>query len=306
MKKLAVVFPGQGSQSVGMLSAMADTAIVQQTFAEANNILGYDAWELAQQGPEAKLNQTEYTQPVLLAADIAVWRYWQSQQKSIPAFLAGHSLGEYSALVAAEALQFKDALKLVANRGHYMQAAVAPGVGAMAAIVGLDDIKIKLLCDKSREEDEVLSPANFNSLGQTVIAGHSVAIDRAIALAQAEGAKMAKRIPVSVPSHCALMLAAAKQLAADLSRTDVQTPKIPVVHNYDVGTHTEPDVIRQVLVEQLTHPVRWVETIQWLEKNGINLIIECGPGKVLSGLNKRITPAIPTHPATDQEIFART
>jgi len=298
MKKVAVVFPGQGSQSVGMLSSMAEIPVVRKTFDEAGEVLGYDVWELAQQGPEEKLNQTQYTQPVLLTADIAVWSVWKTQQTSLPVFLAGHSLGEYAALVAAEALSFPDALRLVAKRGVYMQDAVPPGIGAMAAIVGLNDNQILELCEKSREPNEILTPANFNSIGQTVIAGHSAAVDRAIAAASAQGAKLAKRIPVSVPSHCLLMQPAAQKLAKAVVEVDIRPPKIPVIHNDDVSPHPQPDAIRQALVQQLIHPVRWVETIQFMERNGVQTIIECGPGKVLTGLNKRITPTIPTYPTT--------
>ncbi len=305
MKKIAVVFPGQGSQSVGMLSAMAEEPVIRQTFAEASETLGYDVWQLAQQGPEERLNQTEYTQPALLTASIAIWRHWQTLQALTPSLLAGHSLGEYSALVAAQALSFNDALQLVAKRGQYMQKAVAPGVGAMAAIVGLEDSKIIDLCNEARQKDEILSPANFNSIGQIVIAGHSASIDRAIELAQSQGAKMAKRIPVSVPSHCGLMSAAAAQLKQDLLKVDIQPPKIPVIHNYDVSPHPDPTAIRQALTQQLTSPVRWVETIQLIEKNGVEVIIECGPGKVLTGLNKRISQTLTTYPCTDPELIAK-
>lgn len=306
MKKTAVLFPGQGSQSVGMLSALADIEIVRHTFAEAASVLHYDLWALAQEGPEEKLNQTKYTQPVLLATSIALWRYWQTQQNLKPAFLAGHSLGEYTALVVAEVLTFSDALKLVSNRGIYMQEAVPPGVGAMAAIVGLDNQKIIELCKQSREGREVLSPANFNSIGQTVIAGHSLAVDRAIILAEQAGAKIAKRIPVSIPSHCALMELAVRSLERDLLHTDIFPPKIPVLHNYDVMPHLEPAAIREALLQQLTHPVRWVETIQWMEKNGVEIMLECGPGKVLAGLNKRITQNIPTYSTVDSSLLRRT
>lgn len=304
MKPFAVVFPGQGSQFVGMLSNWSDVDIVRQTFIEASVVLNYDLWELAQKGPEEKLNQTEFTQPALLAADIALWRYWQSQQKEIPRALAGHSLGEYSALVAAQALSFQDAVTLVANRGRYMQDAVAPGVGAMAVIVGLDDIKIKEICENAKEKNEVLSAANFNAIGQTALAGHSTAIDRAIVLAQSQGAKMAKRIPVSVPSHCALMAPAVERLAKDLKQTAIHTPQIPVIHNTDLQQHLEADAIRDVLAQQLIHPVRWVETIQAMEKSGIQYFIECGPGRVLTGMNKRITPGIAAHAISDATLFA--
>ena len=263
-KKIAVVFPGQGSQSLGMLESMAEVDIVRQTFNEASTILGYDVWELAQRGPEEKLNQTEFTQPAVLTADIAVWRHWQTQDNPAPRYLAGHSLGEYAALVAAQALNFTDALKLVANRGRYMQESTADGVGAMAAIVGLEDNKINEICDISRQQNEVLSPANFNSIGQTVIAGHSAAVDRAIVLAREQGAKIAKRIPVSVASHCDLMVSASSRLAEDLTQTLIQPPHIPIIHNADVTVHDEPAAIRQALIQQLTHPVRWVETIQIL------------------------------------------
>jgi [acyl-carrier-protein] S-malonyltransferase len=300
MNKFAVIFPGQGSQSVGMLAAMAQQEIVRQTFVEASRVLGYDVWELVQQGPEEKLNQTEYTQPALLAADIAVWRYWRTTQPDLtPAFLAGHSLGEYAALVAAEALTFADAVQLVAKRGRYMQNAVASGIGAMAAIVGLEESKIKQLCEESKQKDEILSPANFNSIGQTVIAGHRAAVLRAIELAQAQGAKMAKLIPVSVPSHCALMESAALHLAQDLADTEIHRPHISVIHNSDVSSHSDPEAIRLALTHQLTHPVRWVETIQFFEANGVLTLFECGPGKVLTGLNKRITSALTTRPIPD-------
>jgi [acyl-carrier-protein] S-malonyltransferase len=302
MKKIAVVFPGQGSQSMGMLSAVSEEKIVKQTFMEANEALDFDIWRLIQEGPEEQLNQTEFTQPALLASAIALWRLWQSHFPLKPDLLAGHSLGEYTALVAAGALSFKDALKLVTKRGHYMQEAVAPGVGAMAAIVGFDDLKIIALCNESKLENEVLSPANYNSIGQTVIAGHAAAVDRAIALALSKGAKMAKRLPVSVPSHCSLMLPAATQFKQDLQSVKIEKPALTVIHNVDLKNHTEADAIRHALLEQLTHPVRWVETIQLFEKSGIQLIIECGPGKVLTGLIKRISSQLRTYPCADLDL----
>lgn len=302
-QQLAMVFPGQGSQSIGMLASLAGIDVVRQTFVEASIILGYDLWELAEEGPEQKLNQTEYTQPVLLTAEIAVWRYWLAKHGAAPQLLAGHSLGEYSALVAAEALTFADALKIVEKRGRYMQQAVGQGMGAMAAIVGLNDSEINELCQQSIELDEVLSPANFNSIGQTVIAGHSLAVDRAIALAPSKGAKIAKRLPVSVPSHCQLMQAAADRLAADLSKIVIRSPQIAVIHNYDVCQHPDSDAIRQALIRQLTDPVRWVETIQLMEDKDIHLIVECGPGKVLTGLNKRISTRINTYPTADLDLL---
>ncbi len=298
MKKLAVVFPGQGSQSLGMLNPWAEIGLFRETFNEVSSILGYDLWELAQTGPEEKLNQTEYTQPVLLTTEIAMWRHFQSQNNQKPDFLAGHSLGEYSALVAAESITLADAARLVAQRGRYMQEAVPSGIGAMAAIVGLNNNEIEEICWESVHDNEVLSPANFNSVGQTVIAGHGTAVDRAVALALTKAAKIAKRIPISVPSHCPLMQSAALRLEKDLDKTDIRTPKIPVIHNFDVNFHSGPQTIRQTLLKQLTSPVRWVETIQFFEKQGVQTIIECGPGKVLCGLNKRISASITNQPVS--------
>ncbi len=295
MTKLAVVFPGQGSQSLGMLNSWQEISLFRDTFVEVSDILGYDLWELAQSGPEEKLNRTEFTQPVLLTTEIALWRYFQSHNNQQPEFLAGHSLGEYSALVAAESLSLADAVRLVAKRGQYMQGAVPAGIGAMAAIVGLDNDKIEEICQACRHNDEVLNAANFNSIGQTVIAGHALAVDRAVELASSQGAKIAKRIPVSVPSHCQLMEEAASKLEKDLAQTQIHPPKMTVIHNFDVSAHTDPQIIRQILLKQLTNPVRWVETIQFFEKQGIQTIIECGPGKVLSGLNKRISSSITNH-----------
>ncbi|MBS0352214.1 MAG: ACP S-malonyltransferase [Proteobacteria bacterium] len=304
-KKIAVVFPGQGSQSVGMLSTLAEEKIIKQTFAEANQALNWDIWRLIQEGPEEKLNQTEFTQPALLAASVALWRRCQSHAQFTPDFLAGHSLGEYSALVAAEALSFEDALKLVSKRGRYMQEAVSQGVGAMAAIVGLNDFQIIELCNESKLEGEILNPANYNSLGQTVIAGHATAIDRAIGVALSKGAKIAKRLQVSVPSHSLLMLPAATRFKQELDSIKIAKPKIPVIQNVDLQSHSSPNEIGHALVEQLTHPVRWVETIQFIEKSGVQLIMECGPGKVLAGLNKRISSQQTTYSSSEYELFAK-
>ncbi len=285
----AMVFPGQGSQSVGMLSELAEYyPQVKSLFDKASTQLGYDLWSLVQVNSENKLDQTEYTQPALLTADVAVWECWLAAGGPKPEIMAGHSLGEYSALVCANAVSFEDALALVAARGRYMQEAVSPGEGAMAAIVGLDMPVVAELCAKS-ESYGVVSPANYNSIGQTVIAGQTAAVEQVVALAQAEGAKFAKILPVSVPSHCALMDTAAQAFKHDLARAEFKAPTIPVLHNADMSSHDEPQSIRSRLLEQLVSPVRLVETIQLFAGQGIELILECGPGKVLAGLNKRIT-----------------
>ncbi len=288
--KLGIVFPGQGSQSVGMLADIAaDFPIVQETFAQASDVLGYDLWHLTSQGPAQELDQTTHTQPALLAASYAIWRILISTKKMMPQVLAGHSLGEYTALVCANALEFTDAIKLVAARGQYMQEAVATGVGAMAAIVGLTDADVLAVCEKVKEgKEQVLSPANFNSLGQVVIAGHKVLVEQAVELAKQKGAKLAIFIPVSVPSHCELMQPAAKKLANLLETINFHAPTLPVINNVEVGITYSPDAIKENLVKQLYKPVRWVETIQYMIKDGVDTIIECGPGKVLNGLNKRI------------------
>ena len=285
---LAFVFPGQGSQSVGMLTDLAlKNSCVKATIDEASDVLHYNVWQLITEGPEEKLNQTEYTQPALLAADIACWRLWCAAHDERPAVLAGHSLGEFAAFVAAGTLSFRDGLALVAKRGELMQSAVPAGVGAMAAIVGLDDEQVELLC-KQAAEDQVLSPANYNSLGQIVVAGHAAAVERAVVLATAAGARLAKLIPVSVPSHCALMQPAADALNHYLAAIELHAPQIPVIQNVDAFVHHDVSEIRACLIEQLTQPVRWVATIQKMQADGITDIVECGPGKVLAGLIKRI------------------
>jgi [acyl-carrier-protein] S-malonyltransferase len=300
LKRIAFIFPGQGSQTVGMLSALAtEYPIIQATFAEASAALKLDLWRLSQEGPEETLNQTQITQPVLLAGSVALWRLWREKGGTLPALMAGHSLGEYSALVCAEVITFPAAVQLVAERGRLMQAAVQPGVGAMAAIVGLDNAQLQTLCD-SLSEGQVLAPANYNSIGQTVVAGNSEAIDRLIAQAKQAGAKLAKRIPVSVPSHCALMIPAAEHLAQYLTMLSFSPAQFPVINNVDVKVEKEPERIKNALVKQLFNPVRWVEIIQWLEKQNISYLLECGSGKVLAGLNKRIT-SIPTLSIQDPE-----
>jgi [acyl-carrier-protein] S-malonyltransferase len=286
---LGFVFPGQGSQSVGMLADIAhEFPEVEATFAEASAVLDYDLWNLVSKGPAEELDKTVHTQPALLAASYAIWRILKSEKKLQPAVLAGHSLGEYSALVCAEAISFRDAIHLVASRGKFMQDAVPAGESGLGAIVGLEDSDVETLCKKSAEAGEVLSPANFNCPGQVVIAGHIKAVERALVLAKASGAKLVKLLPVSVSSHCVLMRPAAEHLAKLLSETNIQKPIIPVISNVDVKIYASADNIRDGLVRQLYMPVRWVETIQQFVKMGVNNIVECGPGKVLSGLNKRI------------------
>ena len=290
-KELALVFPGQGAQKIGMLKALAAKySQVQTTFNLATEVLGYDLWDLSQNGPVEKLNQTEITQPLLLTAGVAVWRIWQEINDAVPSFMAGHSLGEYTALVCAAALTFADALKLVRDRGRFMQNAYN-GASAMVAIVGLSDEAVKQICETAAQ-DEVLVPANYNSLGQTVLAGQLTAAKRAIELANNAGAKMSKILPVSVPSHCPLMRPAAEQLVQCLAQVPIATPKIPVIHNTDVACYQDPCAIRDALARQLYSPVRWVETVQFMVDNGVKTILECGPGKVLTGLNKRISSSI--------------
>ena len=286
--QLAVVFPGQGSQSVGMLADMAtEHTLISETFAEASAVLNYDLWDLVSNGPADKLNQTEFTQPALMAADVALWRVWCHTQERRPDVLAGHSLGEFVAFVCAGSIDFAAAVSLVAQRGRFMQQAVPTGVGAMAAIIGLDDAAVTDLCAQAAE-GAVVTPANYNSLGQVVIAGDKAAVERAVALAKPASAKLAKLIPVSVPSHCPLMQPAAEQLAQALTEIEIKKPQLPVIQNVDAKVHDDPDKIRDNLVQQLVAPVRWVATIQAMQHQGVTEIIECGPGKVLQGLIKRI------------------
>lgn len=296
-KELAFVFPGQGSQAIGMLKEMAASShLVQQTFEEASAVLGFDLWDLCQNGPIEKLNLTEHTQPALLAAGVAAWRVFQKQNDEIPKLCAGHSLGEYTALVCTNAIQFNDAIKLVQYRGQCMQQASPEGVGAMAAILGLDDAKIQEACELVAAKNKgIVAPANFNSIGQTVIAGEKQLVLDAMEECKNRGAKRALLLPVSVPSHCKLMQPAADKMAAMLASTKIQSPMIPVVHNVDVVMHSHPDDIREALVEQIVKPVQWVKTIQFLGEDGIKEIIECGPGKVLTGLIKRIDGTINVH-----------
>ena len=284
--KYAMLFPGQGSQSVGMLAGH-DSAAVAQTFEEASDVLGWNLAALVREGPVEELNRTERTQPALLAADIAVWRIWQSQGMAQPVALAGHSLGEYAALVAAQALSFGDALKLVELRGRLMQSAVPEGEGGMAAIIGLDDAQVEALCE-AYPGTAVLEPANFNSPGQVVVAGQVAAIEWVLENAKAQGARMAVRVPMSVPSHCSLLRNAADKLFEHMAGIRFNTPVIPVSHNLDGRAGRDAAAIREALREQLYRPVQWTRLIGTLAGDGIGLFLECGPGKVLSGLNKRI------------------
>ncbi len=285
---LAFVFPGQGSQLVGMLSALAaEYEQVEATFAEASTVLGYDLWNIVSNGPAEELNQTHITQPAMLSAGIAVWRIWNDKAGAQPVVMAGHSLGEYSAMVASGALDFTDAVALVAERGRLMQEAVPAGTGAMAAILGLDDQTVIDVCANSAN-GEVVSAVNFNAPGQVVVAGQTAAVERAVVNAKQAGAKRAIVLPVSVPSHCALMRSAADKLAQKLEHIHIDAPLIPVINNANVASETADTAIKQALVEQLYSPVRWVETIESMAAKGVNTLIECGPGKVLIGLNKRI------------------
>lgn len=297
----AAIFPGQGSQSIGMLvEFLGDYPEVKHAFTEASEVLHYNLWELTQTGPEERLNTTEHTQPALLAAGVALWRVWKAQQGPAPAYMAGHSLGEYTALVCAGALDFKTAVKLVEFRGQVMQQAVPPGTGAMAAILGLEDADVLQACTEA-SQDQVVEAVNFNSPGQVVIAGDKAAVERAMEISKTRGAKRVLLLPVSVPSHCALMKPAAERLAERLSATTLRSPEIPVIHNVDVASHAEPDAIRQVLKAQLYSPVRWVETVQSLTDQGVSRLVEFGPGRVLTGLTKRINKSVEAYPVYDPQ-----
>ncbi|MGK3140972.1 ACP S-malonyltransferase [Pantoea sp. C2G6] len=292
MTQFAFVFPGQGSQTVGMLTELAASyPLVEETFREASDALGYDLWQLVSQGPAEELNKTWQTQPALLAASVAIYRIWQQQGGEQPVLMAGHSLGEYSALVCAGVLNFADAIKLVELRGKLMQEAVPEGTGAMQAIIGLDDAAIRKACEESAQ-GQVVSPVNFNSPGQVVIAGNKEAVERAGAACKAAGAKRALPLPVSVPSHCALMKPAADKLAVALESITFHAPAVPVINNVDVKTETDAAAIRHALVRQLYSPVRWTESVEAIAAQGVTQLLEMGPGKVLTGLTKRIVDSL--------------
>ncbi|WLT07057.1 ACP S-malonyltransferase [Gilliamella apis] len=292
MTKFAMVFPGQGSQAVGMLKDLAENyPVVKSTFDEASQVLGYDLWTLVQTGPAEELNKTWQTQPALLAASVAIYRVWQSINGPQPEFMAGHSLGEYSALVCAGVIDFKDAIKLVELRGKLMQEAVPSGTGAMFAIIGLDNDSIQKACEQAAQ-GQIVAPVNFNSPGQVVIAGNKEAVERAGALCKEAGAKRALPLAVSVPSHCALMKPAADKLATTLNNMTFNPPQFAVINNVDVKVESSADNIKAALIAQLYSPVRWTETVEEMAKQGVTLLVEMGPGKVLTGLTKRIVDSL--------------
>ena len=296
--KLGVVFPGQGSQKVGMLGNFSDNILIRNTFTEASAVLDYDLWELIQAGPDTELAKTHITQPAILTASVALWRLYRDQDGVVPAIMAGHSLGEYSALTCAGVIPFADAVALVQKRGQYMQSAVPLGVGTMAAIVGLDDDKVIAACKEAGQGEEVAA-VNFNSPGQVVIAGHTDAVNRAGELCKEAGAKRALPLPVSAPFHSVLMKPAAEKFAGDLASVEMQAPAIPVLQNFGPGKESDPEQIRQNLVSQIFNPVPWVDTINQFATDGISKVLEIGPGKVLNGLNKRIQPDMEVASAND-------
>ncbi|WP_348944303.1 ACP S-malonyltransferase [Chitinibacter sp. FCG-7] len=298
---LAFVFPGQGSQSIGMMNGWADSAhaaLVKATFDEASSVLGQDLWAMVNDGPADELNATVNTQPVMLTAGVAAWRAYLASGGAMPVMMAGHSLGEYTALVAAEAISFGDALQLVRLRAEAMQEAVPAGTGAMAAILNLADDEIIAACAEAAQ-GEVVQAVNFNSPGQVVIAGSKAAVERACEACRARGAKRALLLPVSVPSHCDLMKPAAEKLAAKLATLTINAPIVPVLHNADVAAYSDAAAVRDALVRQLYQPVRWVETVQKMVADGVTVVAECGPGKVLVGLNKRIAADLPSFALLD-------
>lgn len=298
--ELAFVFPGQGAQSVGMLVELAQKfPVVSEVFDEAADVLKLDLWALCRDGPEQELNHTVNTQPALLSAGYAVWRVWRQCNGTAPTLLAGHSLGEYTALVCAGALRFRDAIRLVAERGRLMQEAAPPGVGAMLAIIGLDDARVTALCATATTAAEQVTPANFNSPGQVVIAGKAAAVRRAGQLAEQAGARRVVPLSVSVPSHCPLMLPAARQLERQIAELELTRAALPVVQNVDARARHEPQEIKQALVSQLHQPVLWTQSIIAMRDQGVARLVECGPGKTLCGLARRIDKTMRCHPAAD-------
>lgn len=291
---IAFVFPGQGSQRIGMLAEVAALyPTLEATFGEASDVLGYDLWAMVQSGAQEEINQTERTQPILLTASVALWRIWHSRHGPVPAMLAGHSLGEWSALVCAGVVEFPAAVGLVQLRGRFMQQAVPAGQGAMAAIMGLDDAEIRACCERAAAGG-VVAPVNFNSPGQVVIAGDIAAVQRAIVDCKAAGAKRALPLPVSAPFHTTLMRPAADRLAEHVERTPFAVPRIPIVHNVHARTETDPAKIKKLIIEQIYRPVRWVDCVTALAAAGVTVVVECGPGKVLGGLSKRIDVSLDT------------
>jgi [acyl-carrier-protein] S-malonyltransferase len=288
---LAFVFPGQGSQKVGMLAEFADVAIVRDTYAQASHVLGYDLWELSQNGPQEELNMTEVTQPLLLTASVALWRLWNDKGGAKPSLMAGHSLGEFSALVCADVIDFADAVDLVRKRGQFMQSAVPVGIGAMAAIIGLDDDQVDAAC-AAVADGECVNGVNYNSPGQVVIAGHASAVERAMAACKEAGAKRALPLPVSAPFHTDLMRPAGEELAKVVEQMAFSAPSIPVVHNVSVAPEQDPAAIKALVVEQIFSPVPWTQCVQYMASQGVTDTVECGAGKVLSGLNKRIEKSL--------------
>ena len=303
--KLAFVFPGQGSQAIGMMNGFAAHPVVRETFAEASAALGDDVWQLVEEGPQEALSLTTNTQPVMLTAGVAVYRAWLAAGGAVPAVVAGHSLGEYTALVAAGALAFGDAVPLVRFRAQAMQDAVPAGVGAMAAIMGGDDDAVAAACSEAAQ-GQVVEPVNFNAPGQVVIAGHREAVERAIALAKQKGAKRGVLLPVSAPFHSSLLRPAAEKLAARLAQIAFTSPTIPVIHNVDVAEHATPDAIRAALAQQAASPVRWTATVQRMAEQGVTHIVECGPGRVLAGMNKRIVDGVESFALIDSDALNET
>jgi len=303
--KLAFVFPGQGSQALGMMNGFAAHPVVRETFAEASDALGDDLWQLVEDGPAEALSLTTNTQPVMLTAGVAIYRAWLASGGAKPTVVAGHSLGEYTALVAAGALAFADAVPLVRFRAQAMQDAVPPGVGAMAAIMGGDDDAVAAACTEAAQ-GQVVEPVNFNAPGQVVIAGHREAVERAIALAKQKGAKRGVLLPVSAPFHSSLLKPAADKLAARLAQVTFAPPVIPVIHNVDVTEHSAPDAIRAALAQQAASPVRWTATVQHMAALGVTHVVECGPGRVLAGMNKRIADSIEAFALIDSDAINET
>ena len=303
--KLAFVFPGQGSQSVGMLAQLAKThPEVEATYEEASDAIDYDLWNLVQNGPDSELMLTERTQPAMLAAGVAVWRVWCRLGGRRPKVMAGHSLGEYTALVCAESIAFHEAVRLVADRGRFMQDAVPRGRGAIAAIIGLNDQQVASICESAADVG-IVSAVNFNAPTQVVIAGHTEAVDRAVALGKESGAKRAVILPMSVPAHSPLMESVADRFRERLAEVAISPPATPVIHNVDLSRRTEPDEVREVLARQLYSPVRWADTIRQIAKDGISTVIECGPGKVLSALTRRIERQLSMLPVCDVETLSK-